>query len=459
MRLDPYSVNKTMPHLLAKYASNGNWQPWDYLKYLSHEITKAVIEGNGRIIVNMPPQHGKSMFISKWVPIWYLSNFPHKRIILSTYEASFAAHWGRSVRDELLDNERLHVQLKQDAKAANFWMTKEGGAMMTAGVGGPVTGKSGDLLIIDDPVKNWDEAKSPVYQQRNIDWFNSTLYTRKQPNTTIIILMTRWHERDLAGYLLEEHSDNWKHIRFPAIAEGNDELNRSEGDPLSPERFDKEDLENTKKAVGSQVWSGLYQQRPTALEGGIVKRDWLMFYKQCPLSFNEMIQSWDLSFKDTTDGSFVVGQVWGRSGADYYLVDQIRSRMDFPSTKNAIRRFTRMYPDAIKKIVEDKANGPAILSDLRREIPGMVAYSSKDSKEARLSAVSPLFESGNVFLPDKSIHEWITDFVEELVNFPNALNDDQVDACSQALVSFKRQGITMPNIVLGVGAQYDSEIF
>ena len=207
------------------------------------------------------------------------------------------------------------------------------------------------------------------------------------------------------------------------------------------------------------MWAGLYQQRPTALEGGIVKREWVNTYLKVPDSFNEMLQSWDLSFKETKNGSFVVGQVWGRSQADYYLVDQIRARMDFPTTKNAIRALSKKHPDARRKIVEDKANGPAILSDLKRELPGLVSFSSKDSKEARLSAVSPYFESGNVFIPDKSVKDWSGDFLEELINFPNALNDDQVDACSQALLSFNKQDTSMPFVTDGIASNYETEIF
>lgn len=450
---------KATPHGFARHHSGGLWQDWGYLRFVSREIAKAIANGNGRIIVNIPPQHGKSVFISKWVPLWYLSNYPNKRIILSTYEASFAASWGRAVRDEAEDKPEIGIKVRRDVKASNYWMTEEGGAMMTAGVGGPVTGKSGDILIIDDPVKNWDEAKSATYQQRNIDWFNSTLYTRKQPGTTIIVLMTRWHENDLAGYLLGEHGDDWTHIKLPAIAEDHDPLGRKPGDALSPYRFDAEDLGRTKRAVGSQVWAGLYQQRPTALEGGIIKKDWLRFYHQHPPTFNEMLQSWDLSFKETKSGSFVVGQVWGRSGADFYLVDQVRRRMDFPGTKQAIRMMTEKWPETRKKVVEDKANGPAIISDLKREIPGLVSYSSKDSKEARLFAVSPFFESGNVFIPHKDIANWANDFIEELVNFPNSLNDDQVDACSQAIVSFGKAEKTMPFIVTGIADQYETELF
>lgn len=451
---------KATPHGFAKVHSGGLWNDWNYLQLVSREIAKAVAKGGGRIIVNMPPQHGKSLFISKWVPLWYLSNWPNKRIILATYEASFAASWGRAVRDEAEETPEIGIKVRRDVKASNFWQTEHGGAMMTAGVGGPVTGKSGDLLIIDDPVKNWDEAKSPVYQQRNVDWFNSTFYTRKQPGTTIIVLMTRWHENDLAGYLLDDHSDNWKHIRLPAIAEGTEDLlGRCEGEALCPDRFDADDLEATQRAVGGQVWAGLYQQRPTALEGGIIKREWLKFYDKPPESYQEMIQSWDLSFKETKGGSFVVGQVWGRQSGEFYLVDQIRGRLDFPETKEAIRALSRKYPEARRKIIEDKANGPAIIADLRREISGMVSYSSRDSKEARLFAASPYFEAGNVYLPNKILCSWVKDYIEELVNFPNAANDDQVDATSQALIAFGAKPQYTPVVVDGIAAEQYNEVF
>lgn len=450
---------KATPHGFAKVHSGGIWNDWAYLRLISREIAKAIAKGGGRIIVNMPPQHGKSLFISKWVPLWYLSNYPSKRIILATYEASFAASWGRAVRDEAEETPEMGIKVRRDVKASNFWQTIDGGGMMTAGVGGPVTGKSGDLLIIDDPVKNWDEARSVTYQQRNIDWFNSTLYTRKQPGTTIIVLMTRWHENDLAGYLLNNHSDDWKLIRLPAISEAGDVLREKEGIALCPQRFDEEELEKTKRAVGSQVWAGLYQQRPTALEGGIVKREWLKYYDHAATTYDEMIQSWDLSFKKTDDGSFVVGQVWGRTNSDFFLVDQIRKRMNFPETKSAIRNMSLKYPDAHKKIIEDKANGPAIIDDLKSQIPGLTPYKDNSSKESRLSAVSAYFESGNVYIPNPKYHEWVQDFIEELVNFPNAANDDQVDACSQAIKNLNKRRFELPQFTPGIGEQQMMEVF
>jgi len=402
-------------------------------------VSEAIFEGNGRVVINLPPQHGKSLFVSKWLPIWYLENFPQKRVILTTYEANFAAHWGRQVRDEFLYNEKLETVINKDTRSRSYFITEEGGGMFTAGAGGAITGKSGDLIVIDDPTKNFEEAKSETYQQRNIDWFNSTLYTRRQPGTTIILLMTRWHENDLSGYLLNEHEDDWKHVLLPALCDDQslDMLDRSAGEALCADRFDKEDLERTKRAVGEYVWAGLYQQQPSSLEGGIIKKNWVNLYSKTPDAFDEIVQSWDLSFKKTTDGSFNVGQVWGRLGADYYLLDQYRERASFPEVKAAIQMITRKWPETYRKFVEEKANGAAIIADLQRKVPGLIPFRNNDSKEGRLSAVSAYFESGNIHIPESK--SFTKDFLTELTNFPNSKHDDQVDACSQAILGMRQR--------------------
>jgi len=450
---------KVYPHFLAEYISDGLWKPYDFIVYVSQIITQAILKGNGRIIVNIPPQHGKSQFISKYLPIWYLENFPKKRVILSTYEANYAESWGKQVRNEFLHNPKLEVEVAKDSKASNFWLTTEGGSMASVGIGGPITGKSGDLMIIDDPVKNWAEAKSKAYQRRNAEWFDSTLYTRKQPGTTIIVLMTRWHELDLTGYLINEHGDDWNLIRLPALAEKNDPMGRKIGEALCPERFDRKELLKTKNAISEQVWTGLYANRPAAQEGGIIKRDSLRFYDKLPASFQEIIQSWDMSFKKTTDGSYVVGQVWGRSNGNFYLIDQFRKRTGFVGAKEAVIFFSNKYPLARRKIIEAKANGPAIIDDLKTTVPGLIAQENNSSKEANLEAVSPFFDSGNVFLPNQNYCNWIKDYIEELVTFPNAANNDQVDATSQALLNFSKIKFELPKGNAGIAIRQNKEVF
>ncbi len=252
------------------------------------------------------------------------------------------------------------------------------------------------------------------------------------PGASIIVIQTRWHENDLSGYLMTEHEDDWEVINLPALAEENDPLGREVGEALCPERFSVEALKQTKKSMSSYMFAGLYQQRPAPLEGGIIKRGWFQRYKELPEQFDELIQSWDLTFK-ALGTSFVVGEVWGRVGADFYLADLFRDRVDFPSTLRAILRLTKKWPGATTKVVEEAANGYAAISMLQDKIPGVVGQRPMGSKEARLIAVSGLIESGNVWIPEQSLADWADDFIEEAVNFPNAANDDQVDSMTMAL--------------------------
>jgi predicted phage terminase large subunit-like protein len=414
--------------------SGGFWVPYSYLKYISQQIAKCIGEGGGRLIVEVPARHGKSNLISFWTPFWYLSLYPEKNVILTTHEADFAASWGRKVRNELHFNPHSTIKVTDDSSAAHRWHTKQGGGMITAGIGGPITGRGGNLIIVDDPVKNEQEASSETYRERTIDWFNSTLLTRCEPKATVIILMTRWHQQDLAGYLETEHKDTWKIIRFPAIAEANDLLGRNIGDALCPARYDTEALEKIKRDVGSRVWNSMYQQRPSAEQGELIKRNWFKFYATLPEKFDEIIQSWDMAFKESNKSDYVVGQVWGKIMEDKYLIDQVRKRMDFPTTIEAVRRMSAKHPKARLKLIEEKANGAAVLATLKREISGLVPYNPTGNKMSRVNAISPDIESGNVYLPLPQLCPWVNDFIEEAVSFPNAAHDDQVDAMSQALI-------------------------
>ena len=367
------------------------------------------------------------------------------RIILASYEADFAATWGRKARDLLEEYGPSLFDIKVSGKssAANRWDIEgyEGG-MVTAGVNGPITGRGADIGIIDDPVKNDQEAMSVTYQERTWEWYKSTFRTRLQRDGAIILIMTRWHENDLAGKLLaaqEEDGEKWDVISLTATAEEGDALGRTLGQALCPDLFTTAALESIKTAVGSFWWASLYQQRPSPSEGGIIKRDWWQYYRQAPARFDEVIQSWDCAFKDekaSKSGTpdFVVGQVWGRRSADKYLLDQVRDRMDFPSTVRAVESLSAKWPQARAKLVEDKANGPAVIATLKNKISGLIPVEPEGGKMARLQAVSPEIEAGNVYLPEPAIAPWIHDYVEEFAAFPNGANDDQCDATSQALL-------------------------
>lgn len=383
--------------------------------------------------------------MSVWFLVWFLILFPWKRIIFASYEADFASTFGRRVRNTLEDiGPRYGVLVASDSSAANRWETTAGGGMFTTGVGGPMTGKGADLLVVDDPVKNAEEAESETYRKRNWEWWQSTARTRLEPGGAAVVVQTRWHEEDLYGKLKKdaiEGGEFWDELVLPAIAEDGDQLGRAIGDALWPERYAVAALEAIKRAVGSRVWAALYQQRPSPDEGGILKRAW--FNKRwlvLPSDCEEVLQSWDCAFKDTDGSDYVVGQVWGRRKAERFLLDQVRDRMDFPTTLQAIRDLSARWPQAIAKLVEDKANGPAVIATLSQELIGLIPVNPEGGKLVRAAAISPLLEAGNVWFPPATVAPWMQELVEECATFPNGAHDDQVDAMSQALHRMNEPG-------------------
>jgi predicted phage terminase large subunit-like protein len=430
---------------LADYAqrmSGGKWIPYKYLVYVADLIQDAIDEGGARILVSTAPRHGKSLLLSKWLPIWYLDLYPDRHVISTGYSNDFAANFGRGVRDEFQNNPNTWTRVRKDKDAASEWLTTHGGGMRTAGVGGKVTGFGGDINLIDDPIKSFEEAMSPAYRKRLIEWFTGTLYSRAEPGASFVGIATRWHEDDLFGWLLREHGNEWTHIRLPAIAEADDVIGREEGAALCPDRYDEEALLRIKAAVGSHVWAGLYQQRPTPIEGGHVKEAWLRFWTQLPASLTDHLMSWDLTFKKSGT-SWVVGQVWARNGADAFLLDQFRERCSLTETLAAIERMSEKWPNVTTKLIEDAANGPAVIDALRGRVGGIIPVRPKGSKLERFLTTTPLIESGNVWFPQPASHPWVNDFIDELLSFPSSVNDDQVDAMSQGLERYSRRSINI----------------
>jgi predicted phage terminase large subunit-like protein len=418
----------------AQVASRGLWLPYHWLTYLARRLEATALKPNGRLVVMAPPRHGKSEITSRWLAAWYLDHHPSHHVLLGSYEAAFARRWGGLVRDYFeAPDSPAWTTVRPDSRAANLWETPEGGGMACAGVGGPFTGRGGHLLIGDDLIKNWDQASSSLMRAKVWDWWISTFLTRMEPGASVILIMTRWHHADVVGQLLEEDGDNWEVVQLPALATGPDELGRVEGEPLCPERFPLEALEDRRRQVGPMIWEGLYQQAPSPLLGSILRRDWWQFYEATP-ALEEVILSWDLSFKGNATSDFVVGQAWGRAGADRYLLDQVRGRWDFVETLAQMRAFSAKWPQASAVVVEDKANGPAVISALKREIRGLVPYTPTSSKEARVHSISPAVEAGQVHLPTPARSPWVLDLIEEAAAFPRGVNDDQVDALSQALI-------------------------
>lgn len=404
-----------------------------------------------RLILTMPPRHGKSQLVSKHFPSWCFGVDPDISFISCSYGDDLSKRVNKDVQ-RIMDNpvyKRIFPQTclstKRNAGGYNmamrtmdlFEIPGYDGSFRSTGVGGGITGMGCDILCIDDPFKDRKSADSPTVRETVWDWYTSTAYTRLSPGGGVLVTVTRWHENDLVGRLLDamkqEGGDRWTIINYPAIAE-HDEPHRKKGEPLHEERYPLEMLLRIKSNIGSYDWGSLYQQHPTPRGGGVFKRKWIRHWTTMPKVFDRVIQSWDFTFKDTANSDNVSGQVWGQVGANFYLLDNDTARMDFVSQVRAMQRMSSKWPDALEKVVEDKANGPAIISALGSRIPGIVPYNPRGSKTARAYSVSPLFEAGNVFLPPMDEeHPWVKRYVDELLAFPNAEHDDQVDSTTQAL--------------------------
>lgn len=407
----------------------------------------------------MPPQEGKSTRVTTMGPLWLLTRNPDLRIAIVSYGQELAEEFGRNIRNWITTNDGdegsldLGLRIAPDNGAARRWrIGGRIGGVRSVGIGGGLTGRSADALFIDDPFKSSKDAESPAWREAVWNFWLSVGNTRLAPGAPVVVILTRWHQDDLAGRLLAAPDKHrWRLINIPAQADHDpakgesDPLGREVGEFLdSARRRTPEQWEQIKTAVGSRVWNALYQGRPAPPEGSLFKRgDWQRFGPVTVIrqadgtcrvaSMDEVIQSWDMAFKDTKGSDYVVGQVWGRRGAEAYLLDQVRDRMDFPATCRAVEALTAKWPQANAKIVEDKANGPAVIAQLRTRVPGLIAVTPKDSKYARASAVAPFVEAHNVYLPDASSAPWVNDFVEECAGFPLGAHDDQVDSMSQAL--------------------------
>jgi|LSQX01.2.fsa_nt_gb predicted phage terminase large subunit-like protein len=414
-----------------------------------------------RLMIWMPPQHGKSMMITETFPSYYLGKNPDSRAMIGSYNDNFAQKFGRKNRDKIAEfgEEIFGISLSKEKNSAASWdIAGHAGGMISVGIGGAATGEGAHLLIIDDPIKNREEANSKTMRDKVHEEYRSTFKTRVRPGGAIIIVMTRWHEDDLCGRLLNPEygePDDWEIIRLPAEAEVDDLLGRAEGDSLWPEGgFTSEWLAQQKAAVGSYAYAGLYQQRPSPAEGGIIRRSWFKFYKQPPSTIGTQAQSWDCTFKDGDNNDFVAGHVWGKQGADFFLLDRVHGRMGITETMQAIRTLSAKHPKARAKYVEDAANGPAVIELLKKKVPGLIPVRPEGGKIVRAQAVSPYIEAGNVYLPDPSIAPWVHDFIEECANFPNGAHDDDVDAMSQAIIQLAdKQAHSVPPADYGADKQ------
>ena len=407
------------------------------LDLIDAELVHAADTPDSRLIISMPPQEGKSQRTSRRFPHWLLNHNPDTRIAIASYEHGVARRWGRAIRDDITSHPELGLRIRDDLAAQHEWqLSGHDGGVYSVGIGAALTGRPVDCLIIDDPIKDRLQADSKTYRDRVWDWWLEVGATRLAPGAPVVLILTRWHEDDLAGRLLAaEDGHLWRVVNIPAQAEdASDPLGRQPGEYMaSARRRTTAQWEAIKTRSGSRTWSALYQGRPSPPEGGMLQRTWWRYWTTPPPLDGLLVQSWDLAFKSTSSSDFVVGQVWLKRDADCYLLDQVRGRWTFTETCQQIIGLSERWPQALAKYVEDKANGPAVIDALTRTVPGLIPVNPEGGKQARAAAVSPLIEAGNVWLPHPDQHRWVADLVEEAAAFPNASHDDQVDALTQAL--------------------------
>lgn len=422
---------------LAVYHS-GAWPslvPARHLEILISEL-KAVERGKvKRLAVAMPPGHAKSTTGTLSFPAWYLGRHPGHQVISVSHTAELATDFGRKVLG--LVGGDLHravfpkFQLTGDTGSASRFTTRSGGAYFAVGLGGAITGRRANLVVIDDPFKDRADAMSPAVRKAVKEAYSSTIYPRLMPQGAIVLISTRWHEDDLIGWLTREHADDgWRLISMPAIAE-RDEVWRPVGAPLWPEMFPEETLRRTRAAIGEAAWVSLYQQRPAAAEGAIFRRDWWRYYTDVPQSFDRVVLSADTAFKTGTEADYSVVTVWGEIKTGYYLLHVLRQRLEFPDLKRSLVALADQWkPNSI--LIEDRASGQSLLQELRREtsLP-VLAISIDRDKVTRAQAVTPMIEAGKVFLPASAA--WLVDYLDELSSFPAAPHDDLVDSTTMAL--------------------------
>ncbi len=469
-------ARKSFKHFVMYTKSDYEFN-WHH-EYLCKKLQEFADKKIKRLMVFMPPRHGKSELTSRRFPAWLLGRNPKTKIIATSYASELASSFNRDVQ-RIIDDSKYNdlfpaTQLNgSNVRTTKNWLRNNdifevvnyGGFYKSAGVGGAITGLGGDYLIIDDPFKNYEEAKSPTIRRKVLEWYTSTLYTRQEKDAGILLIQTRWHEDDLAGILLElqrkgsEYADQWEVVNFPAILESENENDpRQIGDSLWPNKYDKDWMQITKSSLGSFQFSALYQQNPTPDEGQFVKYSWLKRYNETPSYFEKMCISWDMTFgseKKTAD--YVVGSVYGKIGSSIYLIDRVRGQWDFPETIEQFKRLAQKYPKIEAKLVEAKANGQAVIDSLRKTISGIIPIVPTSSKASRLSSCQPFYEAGNIYYPDNIRCPWIDDHIDEIVGFPNVKNDDSVDAETQAIsYLMTSHGKFVPDLAEFEGSGFDN---
>ena len=434
-RLLPF-VERFNPDYLA------GWVHKDICQRLEKFSEQVANKESPRLMLFMPPRHGKSTLASVAFPAWHLGRHPNHEFISCSYSGSLAMNFSRKVRQLLREPVYKNVfekaRLDEDSQSIESWQTTQGGGYVAAGVGGGITGKGAHVMVIDDPVKNREDAESDNNRDATWDWYTSTAYTRLSPGGGILVILTRWHDDDLAGRLLkqaEEGADQWEVIKYPAIAE-TDETFRKYGESLHPERYNVDALEQIRKAIGPRDWSALYQQNPVSDEGDYFSRDMIRYYEDEDIEYAQLNYycAWDLAIGQRDRNDYSVGIVVGVDEYDnLFVVDVVRGKYDgFELVEQILDLYETWRPGivGIERGHIEMALGPFLQKRTRER--GLSEAYFKDlkvgrrDKEARARAIQGRMQQGMVYFPKDAV--WTGTMVAELLRFPNGAHDDQVDA-------------------------------
>ncbi len=422
------------PATTAIKLSNGWWSPTKHLLYISTIIATAISRGNARIIVSMPPRHGKSELLSVWTPIWYLDHHPDDHVILTSYGSDLATGFGRRVRDTIRERtDILRVRVRHDSSRVDSFLTTGRGGMYSVGIGGPITGRGANLLLVDDYLKNAKDAASETIRNANFDWFISTAFTRLEPQGSVVILATRWNIDDLIGRLKKRpETGNWLVIELPGIAETNDPIGRKPGESLWPERYSLDALQSIKNTLGTYFWQSLYQQRPIPGGTNVANESWFPVIDILPhRSRLHKVRYWDLAATadggDYTSGTLISEDV--ETGLFY--VEDIRRFQKSPASVETMIRTTANFDGRdVKVLIEQEpgASGKSLVDHYVRDVlkeftvDGRRATGDKFVKAQSFLAAA---EAGKVRLLRGS---WNEGFIDEILIFPGGDHDDQVDS-------------------------------
>lgn len=476
------------PATMSIHLKPNQFNAWRYWMLLGAKFRDAVMGVSPRQIWELPPRYGKSAMASQWGPSWALDHDPTTKIILTSYGDDLADENARATRDILVEHaDTLRAQLRQDVKRRDRFMTEQGGGIVAAGIGSAITGFGGNGAVVDDPFKNWVEAHSEAARDRVDMAYKAVIRLRLEGDDPWqLLVMTRWHEDDIAGRLMGRMEDGtgepWELIRIPAIAETYDPeshdpllrvpdlLGRQPGEVIEPAKFSIGFERARATSLGSFLTAALLQQRPAPDEGGEFKRSWWKIETKMPETYQQMLSSSDMKLKERDSGDFTVIQVWGRNGKQCYLVDTFRGKWTQATTACALALITVRYPRCRRHLVENAGYGPEVMDALRtpspgyvvsddvaaqlgmtleerdavsairsRGLSGLIPVNAKGSKVVRARAVAMYVEAGDVSLDGHA--PWLGAFLEELSAFDQGSYDDQVDALSQALSKMHNLGV------------------